>query len=164
MEITTVQLLFRLNYLSNSLQVLIVSDGQLSLMDLINKAYLNTIDPQHWIMSGVQYMPTKDQNQSWLMKIRNLAGASLFPLSLSLLLPVFMYAIVLEKEERLLEMMKMNGMRMRNYWSVTYLFNFSMYFLMIAIFFIFGFLFLELSFFTETHPGLLVTLNFQDNG
>ena len=137
MEITTVQSLFRFNYLSNNLQVLIVSDGQLSLMDLINKAYLNTIDPQHWIMSGVQYMPTKDQNQSWLMKIINLAGASLFPLSLSLLLPVFMYAIVLEKEERLLEMMKMNGMRMRNYWSVTYLFNFSMYFLMIVIFFIF---------------------------
>jgi hypothetical protein len=138
------------------LKVLIVADGQLSLLDLINKAYLNIIDPNHWILSGVQYMPVKDQDKGWLMKIINLAGASLFPLSLSLLLPVFMYAIVLEKEERLLEMMKMNGMRMRNYWFVTYLFNFLMYFVMIVIFFIFGFVFLKLSFFTETDPAILV--------
>lgn len=102
-------------------------------------------------------MPVKDQDKSWLMKIINLAGASLFPLSLSLLLPVFMYAIVLEKEEKLLEMMKMNGLKMRNYWFVTYIFNFSMYFIMIVIFFVFGYALLELSFFTETHPGILVS-------
>ena len=126
------------------------------MVDLINKAYLHIIDQTHWIASGVQYMPVKDQDKGWLMKIINLAGASLFPLSLSLLLPVFMYAIVLEKEERLIEMMKMNGMRMRNYWIVNYIFNFSMYFIMIVTFFIFGYAFLGLSFFTETNPGILV--------
>ena len=133
-----------------------MSDGQLSLLDLINKAYLHKIASKYWIQSGVQYMPVKDQDKGFMMKIINLAAASLFPLSLSLLLPVFMYAIVLEKEERLLEMMKMNGMRMRNYWFVSYLFNFAMYFIMIVVFFIFGYAVLELSFFTETNPGLLV--------
>jgi hypothetical protein len=29
-----------------------------------------------------------------------------------------MYSIVLEKEERLIEMMKMNGMKIINYWAV----------------------------------------------
>lgn len=125
-------------------------------MDLINKAYLHTIDRTRWIMSGVQYMPVQDQDKGWLMKLINIAGASLFPLSLSLLLPVFMYSIVLEKEERLLEMMKMNGLKMRNYWFVSFVFNFSLYIIMAAIFFLFGNVFLKLSFFTETDAGILV--------
>lgn len=101
-------------------------------------------------------MPISDQNQGWLMKLINLAGASLFPLSLSLLLPVFMYSIVLEKEERLIEMMKMNGLKMRNYWFVNYLYSFALYLIMVAIFFGFGFGGLRLSFFTETDSGILV--------
>lgn len=125
-------------------------------MDLINKAYLHTIDRTRWIMSGVQYMPVQDQDKGWMMKLINIAGASLFPLSLSLLLPVFMYSIVLEKEERLLEMMKMNGLKMRNYWFVSFVFNFSLYIIMAAIFFLFGNVFLKLSFFTETDAGILV--------
>lgn len=125
-------------------------------MDLINKAYLHTIDRTRWIMSGVQYMPVQDQDKGWLMKLINIAGASLFPLSLSLLLPVFMYSIVLEKEERLLEMMKMNGLKMRNYWLVSFVFNFSLYIIMTAIFFLFGNVLLKLSFFTETDAGILV--------
>lgn len=61
-------------------------------------------------------MPLKGQDKSFLLKLINVIGAMLYPLSLSLLLPVFLYAIVLEKEERLLQMMKMNGMKMKDYW------------------------------------------------
>jgi len=57
----------------------------------------------------------------------NLLGASLYPLALSLLMPVFMYSLVLEKEEKLQELMKMNGMKMLTYWLVTFLFNFIVY-------------------------------------
>ena len=32
-----------------------------------------------------------------------------------------MYSIVLEKEEKLIEMMKMNGLKMINYWAVILL-------------------------------------------
>lgn len=65
-------------------------------------------------------MPSGDSDQNtFISGIINLAGASLYPLSLSLLLPVFMYAIVLEKEDRLIEMMKMNGMKIFNYWTVN---------------------------------------------
>jgi len=55
-------------------------------------------------------MPMTDTNENFLMKVINITGASLYPLALGLLLPVFMYSIVLEKEERILEMMKMNGL------------------------------------------------------
>lgn len=94
----------------------------LSLIDLVNRAYLRTINPDVWIVSGVQYMPLVGEDSGYIMRTISVIGASLYPLALSLLLPIFMYTIVLEKEEKLLEMMKMNGMRMQVYWAVTYLF------------------------------------------
>ena len=48
------------------------------------------------------------------------SSTSLFPISLSLLFPVFMYALCIEKEEKLLEMMKMNGLRIGYYWMVIF--------------------------------------------
>lgn len=73
-------------------------------------------------MSGAVYMPPSGSEKGILDSIIDIAGASLYPLSLSLLLPVFMYNIVSEKEEKLLEMMKMNGLKIINYWKVI-LFN-----------------------------------------
>lgn len=61
---------------------------------------------------------TNEDSRGFVESIINLAGASLYPLSLSLLFPVFMYSIVLEKEDKLIEMMKMNGLRIVNYWLV----------------------------------------------
>ena len=65
--------------------------------------------------------PTTESGNSLLDSIINLAGGSLYPLSLSLLLPVFMYSLVLEKEDKLIEMMKMNGLKIVNYWTVIFL-------------------------------------------
>lgn len=97
------------------------------------------INADSTIVSGTVYMPTSDSGSGSLIDgIINLAGASLYPLSLSLLLPVYMYTIVLEKEERLIEMMKMNGMKILNYWIVNYLFFFMLYFVTITIFMLFG--------------------------
>jgi hypothetical protein len=101
-------------------------------------------------MSGIQYMPMIADSSTVLDKIFSLTGASLYPIALSLLLPVFMYAIVLEKEERLQEMMKMNGMKMRYYWIVNYLWNLTMYLVAALIFYIFGRYILVTAFFTDT--------------
>lgn len=53
-------------------------------------------------------------------------------------LPVFLYYIVLEKETRLTEFMKINGLRMKNYWIVNFIFNFILYSVQAAVFVIFG--------------------------
>lgn len=67
-------------------------------------------------------MPMVGEDMGYILRMVSITGASLYPLSLSLLLPIFMYIIVLEKEEKLLEMMKMNGMKMKDYWFMTYVF------------------------------------------
>jgi len=56
-------------------------------------------------------------------KLINALGIVIFPLGLCLSMPAFLYTIVLEKENRLLENMKINGLQMVNYWFVGFLFN-----------------------------------------
>jgi len=102
-------------------------------------------------------MPFVGEDKAFVMRIISITGATLFPLALGLLLPIFMYVIVLEKEEKLLEMMKMNGMRMRDYWFMTFLFSLTLTIITYSLFFMFGYFVLRLSFFTETSFSLLVS-------
>jgi hypothetical protein len=57
----------------------------------------------------------------------NGAGYVVYPVLFSLSLPVFLYNVVLEKETRLIQNMKINGLQMSNYWIVNSIFNFSTY-------------------------------------
>jgi len=100
-------------------------------------------------------MPIMGEDRGFLLRIISVTGASLYPLALSLLLPIFMYVIVLEKEEKLLEMMKMNGMRMREYWLMTFIFSVVITFFTFLLFFLFGFFVLELDFFTNSSKFVL---------
>jgi hypothetical protein len=74
-----------------------------------------------------------------------------------------MYIIVLEKEEKLLEMMKINGMRMRDYWFMQFIFYFFITFVTFLAFFMFGYIVLEIEFFTVTNKFLLVIKYFYTN-
>jgi len=131
-------------------------EGQLAAADMIHKAYINKLFPDTYIFTGVQFMPISPSFDSEIMRLINLLGAGLFPISLCLLLPVFIYNIVLEKESKLIEIMKMNGMRMRNYWTVNFLFNFMIYILTVIVFVVFGAFVLGLSFFLESNIFFMI--------
>lgn len=88
----------------------------------------------------------------------NTVATIIFPLSLSLLLPVFLYLTVLEKEERLIQMMRMNGMSMVNYWSINFLYNFAISILTNLVFYLFGYFFLENAFFQQVSLGVIVVV------
>ncbi|KAL4456247.1 hypothetical protein ABPG74_014208 [Tetrahymena malaccensis] len=146
---------FKLDNMEQPVSELRVAEGQISLIDLISRAYLQTFNENVWLVSGIQYMPLVGEDKAFIMRIISITGASLYPLALSLLLPIFMYVIVLEKEEKLLEMMKMNGMRMKDYWLMTFLFSLTLTVLTYTLFYLFGYFILGLSFFTETSLSLL---------
>lgn len=65
-------------------------------------------------------------------------GAVIYPSTLSMSFPVFLYLLVLEKEARLLEFMKINGLKMSNYWLINFLFDFFIYAIQITIYLIFA--------------------------
>lgn len=86
----------------------------------------------------------------------NTVATIIFPLSLSLLLPVFLYLTVLEKEERLIQMMRMNGMSMVNYWSINFLYNLGISIMTNLIFYLYGYFYLENAFFQQVSLGIIV--------
>ena len=97
-----------------------------------------------------------DDAASFVDNIINTVSALIFPIALSLLFPVMLYSLVLEKEEKLVQMMKMNGMKISNYWLVYFLFNFLLSTITNVVFFILGALVVKTNFFTVTSPLLLV--------
>lgn len=82
-------------------------------------------------------------------------GIFIYPLCMCMGLPVFIYAIVMEKETRLLEIMKINGMKMQNYWTVNFVFNLVFYLVTSFVFLVFGSKVFKLQMFTETNLALL---------
>jgi hypothetical protein len=82
-------------------------------------------------------------------------GLAVFPASLAIALPVFLYNLVLEKETRLLETMKVNGLRMSNYWVINFGFFYLVFLVTAAIYWTtaaFGF---GMNFFIRTDWRLL---------
>ena len=122
---------------------------------MFNQALFNAYFEDAQILSMVQYMPVSLRALDTLNRVLNLLGASLYPIALALLLPVFMYAIVLEKEEKLQDFMKMNGMKIMSYWVVNFVFDFFIYTMTVGIFMVFGYFIVELEFFTQTNKSVL---------
>lgn len=85
------------------------------------------------------------------MKIINSFGAVIFPVALAMSMPAFLYSIVLEKENRLLENMKINGLQMVNYWIVGFFFNMGCQMVIIMSYLLFGKFVSDISFFTDTN-------------
>lgn len=127
-------------------------------MDLINRAYLHKVNDKVWLMTAINLMPMINEDKKMLAKFISITGSTLFPFSLSLLLPIFMYIIVHEKEEKLIMMMRMNGLRMSNYWLVNYIFMVSFSLITYTVFYIAGYWVFELNFFTDTDPKLLAII------
>ena len=73
-------------------------------------------------------------------------------------LPVFLYYIVLEKETRLIETMKINGMRMNNYWMINFIFSMILYIIQATVFMIFGAVFFNIEAFFGTSLTIWVAV------
>lgn len=61
--------------------------------------------------------------------------------------PMFLFNIVNEKEKRLIEIMKINGLKMINYWIVTFTFNYMFTACIYTFFYFAGKYIFEMSFF-----------------
>jgi hypothetical protein len=135
-----------------------VINGILWAVDLVNKSYFRKFFDDVFIVSGVQIMPYKQDDSDNIQRIINVAGSTFYPMAVSLLMPLFLYTIVLEKEGKLIEIMKINGMKMRFYWLSNFAFNFLLYSVTMIIFNLFGSICLGLSLFTQTNIFLLVII------
>ena len=126
------------------------------MFDFLSKAYIHKKHPGNWIISGIKYLPMKESDATFYEKLVNLICSCLFPLCLSLLMPSFMSQIVAEKSEGLLELMKVNGLKMIYYWIVNVTVFFMTFLLMAFVFLMYGYLMTDLSLFQSSNSSFLI--------
>jgi hypothetical protein len=103
-------------------------------------------------------MPQDESGLNFVDTLINFVAVIIFPISLSLLFPVFLHTVVLEKEEKLMQMMKMNGMKISSYWVVYLVFNLILSILTSLVFMVMGLLVTGMAFFTQTDPLLFLVI------
>eukprot|EP01116_Phalansterium_solitarium_P019773 TRINITY_DN564_c0_g2_i1.p1 TRINITY_DN564_c0_g2~~TRINITY_DN564_c0_g2_i1.p1 ORF type:complete len:1819 (+),score=747.59 TRINITY_DN564_c0_g2_i1:87-5543(+) len=138
---------------------LVIDQGNLALMDLIHSAFrdfiFNTTRPG-FSYTGIKWVqPMPYYATADVLAILEAFGTFLYPVALTLQLPIYISIIAWEKEERLREMMKSQGMRMSTYYFTNYLFNMVLYSLVIAFFWVVG-VAVGIRFFTQTHWSTLL--------
>ncbi len=101
------------------------------------------------------YMPFSGEDKSFVNKMINVIGSGLYPLGLSLLLPLLLYMAVSEKEERQLEIMKMNGLNVKLYWVNFFIVSFLLTLLCSLIMYLVGAYVLQITYFTMTSPAII---------
>eukprot|EP01138_Halocafeteria_seosinensis_P011339 gb/GECG01011582.1/.p1 GENE.gb/GECG01011582.1/~~gb/GECG01011582.1/.p1 ORF type:complete len:2138 (+),score=187.49 gb/GECG01011582.1/:1-6414(+) len=104
---------------------------------------------------AVATLPVKESQNP--MQIVEVFGSFLYPIALTLQLPLYIYVMVLEKETRLIELQKIMGMRWASYVLTTYGLNMSIYATVVGFFWIIGTL-LGFGFFVGTNNGALFLL------
>ncbi|KAJ3395761.1 hypothetical protein HDU80_010204 [Chytriomyces hyalinus] len=108
------------------------------------------------ITQGVRVFPEVKSGKPNL-KLAAQIGNFLFPFAVSFLLPVFVVMLVKEKEDRVLIMMKMNGMNTWLYYLAHYLTCFVLYACSTLVFACAGY-FSKIEMFTLTSPVVLFVL------
>ena len=123
-----------------------------SMQNWMNDAFLKNITGRYHIRTYTSQMSYTISFPS--ANISDLLGSLFFPMILCLLLPSFTFTIVMEKQFKLREMMKLMGMKMRYYFLVSYMFFYGMYAISVVMFVIFSALF-NFSFVSKTNPIIL---------
>jgi len=74
----------------------------------------------------------------------------LFPVALCMGLPLMLYVLVMEKEEKIKHLLETNGLIVYNYWVSFFIYNFIVLELVTAAFLLTGYLFIDISYFRNS--------------
>ncbi|KAF9586403.1 hypothetical protein BGW38_005680 [Lunasporangiospora selenospora] len=110
------------------------------------------------ITHGFRGMPQLFSTKAEL-PIAALVGRILYPFGVSFLLPIFVITIVKEKEDRILVMMRMSGLKSITYYIAHYIHFYILHIISTFMFIIAGVAF-KMPFFTLVQPGVYVLLFF----
>lgn len=159
-------------------RALTVEPGKLSLMDSLLRAYYKesglatgasalaaggagdgtnaaATNDDAVVMPSISLVGTfPDIQVQDLLSFVEIVGAIIFPIALSLQLPLFVFVTVLEKEERLVELQRVMGMKLGSYIIVNYATNFFLFCLVASAFWICGKI-MDFRLFSQTAPGVL---------
>ncbi|KNC49900.1 ABC transporter [Thecamonas trahens ATCC 50062] len=139
---------------------LIPLQGWLTLIDYLSSALTAAVGastslPGELALLGTPFLQAMPYYaKADLLVVLEIFGTMLYPVAITLQLPVYLYLLVLEKSLKLREMMKTMGLRTLPYIATNYGFFFGLYCLVIAFFWATGGL-VQIRFFVQTGPSTL---------
>ena len=105
---------------------------------IMNKAYMHELFPNITVTGGLQILPiTPQDNEISVNKILCIVVGGIYPIAISLLIPLYMHNIVYDREKKIIEYLKLNGVKMGNYWISNFIFNYVLYLIAAILYFLF---------------------------
>lgn len=123
---------------------------------ILNTAYIKENFGKS-VQSGINYYPYEISFEHLMTRIMTVF-AQLLPACLIMGMPVFLVTIVNEKEKRLIENMKTNGMKMSYFWTATYISFYMFYTAINLVFFFVGKFIFQTGFMVTTDSGIILTI------
>lgn len=108
------------------------------------------------MVSAYTYIINIDFVEAILVAIQHIVSSGVFPSAMSIIFPVFMYLIALERHQKLKSIMQMHGLKEIHYWFATILNNYLLFMIVYFSFYGVGRYLLELDVFSATSPLLMV--------
>lgn len=139
-------------------QAITVAEGLMTLMDILTRNIMHNVNQKVFITSAYSYIPFSSYGKSILNSLYYVVCASLVPVAMGLLLPLFMYSAVLERETRIKGIMKSHGLTEVVYWLSISFTNFLLFLIIYGVFALCGHYVFDIPFFVHVSPWLMVIL------
>jgi len=137
-----------------------VTEGYLTLMDILTRNILHSLNPKVYLISAYSYLISFDVNEKFLESIYYIVGSGIFPMAMGLTLPIFMHLTVTERHTKVKSIMQMHGLKEVNYWLVNIFTSFLQYLMIYFGFYFSGRYLFDMKVFISTSPELMHCLNF----
>ena len=137
----------------------VVTEGFIGTMNYLSNKFLET--NRLWYQSSRRiqgYVSLTFDSTSLNGLLQNgIAGLSIifFPVALSMGFPLLLYSLVLESEEKILTLLKINGLNTKVYWLSIYAFYFTLFTSITTIFSVLGWKYIDATFFTAIPKNIL---------
>lgn len=128
----------------------------MTLMDILTRNILHYVNPNVYLVSAYTYIINVDFIEAILIALQNIVSSGVFPSAMSIIFPVFMHIIALERHQKLKSIMQMHGLKEIHYWLATILNNYLLYMVVYFSFYGVGRYLLKLDVFAATYPMLMV--------
>ena len=124
---------------------------------IMNKAYMHKIFPNITVSSGLQILPIgPEDNEVNVQRVTSVVASGIYPFVISLLIPFFIYTIVNEKDKKIFQFLKINGVKMRYYWISNFIVDYCFYAITTLVFVIVEIYIFKLRFLGESSFLLII--------
>lgn len=126
-------------------------------MNIISNMHIQSVikDDFTSIISVISKTYDSSTSRQILESALSIVIINLFPIALCLGFPLMLFVIVMEKDEKIKDLLDINGLVTSNYWVTFFVYNFISLELTVLVFLVVGRIYVDINFFTKSNMFLV---------